>query len=695
MRTLSDKQILLEMQADPQSGIAHLMEKYTGLLWKIIAGYLQNPEDIKDCINETFSSFYLQFNRYNPDRSSLSVYLSSIARHQAVTRFRHNCGKSEFTRSSGDLDRLPLMEDRGILQSELKTDMEKAMKNLRPDEWKIIRMKYYNGMSVREIADSLHLPYETVKKRHYRSLQKLRRSLLITLLVLALLLLSACTYYILRRCDIIPDIWEILTVEDESFSPTPLVLTGGHRKTDLSSEIPLSPSGQTDTETKDPSVSVAGSPSTAEETSAVSSYLWLEDYGLISDPSVPAYRLEEPVYFETEYLTGTLQAAACADHTLRMTIQFTPKSSTFTDLEQQFSGQITKYDLFPSYTDIYLEKEKLLSLEASPYSASESDTCQIHYYNFTDICLPESETPVVLTLKAADLSVGSAEDLTFTLVPAHGMDVQNHIVWNSSGSYGILALPRLEEDGSLMISISGITEENLPTPSPCIVQDPLLQDGDPNAVRLLDETGKTYTGQRQDPSLPKYSGYYDWNFGCLSPGKYTLNIPFLYLYETLPSDCFLSFNLEDCSFEKEPVLLLGGCIYIKNLELIKTFPGENIPGTDQIACDCPDCRYWKLTLQYTSDSDLVPVRHLLSINLSQKDTSNEDMCMYGCSISSMTPDFSDPAEIEGIKTLLLRIDPRMYDLTSPVIVEDPYSPFDDILYRLDLNMNIPITVPTP
>lgn len=37
MRTLSDKQILLEMQADPQSGIAHLMEKYTGLLWKIIA----------------------------------------------------------------------------------------------------------------------------------------------------------------------------------------------------------------------------------------------------------------------------------------------------------------------------------------------------------------------------------------------------------------------------------------------------------------------------------------------------------------------------------------------------------------------------------------------------------------------------------------------------------------------------------
>ena len=36
-------------------------------------------------------------------------------------------------------------------------------------------MKYFGGMTIREIADSLELPYETVKKRHQRSLHKLRR----------------------------------------------------------------------------------------------------------------------------------------------------------------------------------------------------------------------------------------------------------------------------------------------------------------------------------------------------------------------------------------------------------------------------------------------------------------------------------------------------------------------------------------
>ena len=51
----------------------------------------------------------------------------------------------------------------------MRADMERAMKSLKPQELQIIRMKYYDGMSVREIADSLNLPYETVKKRHQRS----------------------------------------------------------------------------------------------------------------------------------------------------------------------------------------------------------------------------------------------------------------------------------------------------------------------------------------------------------------------------------------------------------------------------------------------------------------------------------------------------------------------------------------------
>lgn len=83
-------------------------------------------------------------------------------------------------------------DDSQIAKAELRTDIERAMKFLKPNELQVIRMKYYDGMSVREIAESLDLPYETVKKRHQRSILKLGKSLMITLVLI--FILTACVY---------------------------------------------------------------------------------------------------------------------------------------------------------------------------------------------------------------------------------------------------------------------------------------------------------------------------------------------------------------------------------------------------------------------------------------------------------------------------------------------------------------------
>ena len=57
------------------------------------------------------------------------------------------------------------------------TDFVRALEMLDPDDARILRMRYWKGMRYTEIARSLQLPYETVKKRGQRGLQKLRRCL--------------------------------------------------------------------------------------------------------------------------------------------------------------------------------------------------------------------------------------------------------------------------------------------------------------------------------------------------------------------------------------------------------------------------------------------------------------------------------------------------------------------------------------
>ncbi len=68
-----------------------------------------------------------------------------------------------------------LIADGGrMTAAEMAFDLENAIARLDEVNQRIIRMKYYGGLSLREIAQLLQLPYETVKKRQTRSLKKLR-----------------------------------------------------------------------------------------------------------------------------------------------------------------------------------------------------------------------------------------------------------------------------------------------------------------------------------------------------------------------------------------------------------------------------------------------------------------------------------------------------------------------------------------
>ncbi len=156
VRTLADERILDILEKDSQRGMALLMEKYTALIWHVSSHYIRNPEDIKECVNDTFSEFYFHRKRFKSEKSSLAAYLTAIARNKAVSLYRKE-QREKKRRADVDSEKLAEKESQ-IEQAELRTDIERAMSLLKPNELQIIRMKYYDGMSVREIAASLNLP---------------------------------------------------------------------------------------------------------------------------------------------------------------------------------------------------------------------------------------------------------------------------------------------------------------------------------------------------------------------------------------------------------------------------------------------------------------------------------------------------------------------------------------------------------
>lgn len=191
--------LLALLDSDPQRGMEELIDRYSGLVGHVAGRYLKDDEDVKECVNDTFLEFYRRRARFDARRGTVEIYLGLLAKSLALDRLRRNARTADTVGLTDCPDpRLALEE------AEERADMERALSELSEEDAKLIRMKYFDGMTVREAAQRLGIPYEAAKKRHQRSLKKLKALLLAGLCVLLALLLAACAYLLLRRFGIVP-----------------------------------------------------------------------------------------------------------------------------------------------------------------------------------------------------------------------------------------------------------------------------------------------------------------------------------------------------------------------------------------------------------------------------------------------------------------------------------------------------------
>lgn len=188
----TEREILEWMERDRERGAEALVETYAGLLWSVCAKRLKDPEDVKECINDAFSEFCMDYKRYDAEKGSLKNYLCLIADRRAMNRCRDN-GRRERAEAAS-WERQAALEE--AWEGELsREELEEAIDALEPLDGQIIRLKYYDGLSYKEIAEKLNLNYEAVKKRGRRSLKKLWKILIIGFIIL---LLAACAVIVGR-----------------------------------------------------------------------------------------------------------------------------------------------------------------------------------------------------------------------------------------------------------------------------------------------------------------------------------------------------------------------------------------------------------------------------------------------------------------------------------------------------------------
>ena len=163
---MDDQMLLLILEENPERGIALLKNQYAEALRFAAAQRLDSPDDVQDCVHDALTDFYLQRKLFDPSKGSLRAYLVTIATHKAIRRYWEN-------RRQWLVPQISQTDSLDVGEWEKREHLQQSLSRLPETDRRILELKYYNGCTSKEIAETLGIKQETVKKRQQRALKKL------------------------------------------------------------------------------------------------------------------------------------------------------------------------------------------------------------------------------------------------------------------------------------------------------------------------------------------------------------------------------------------------------------------------------------------------------------------------------------------------------------------------------------------
>ena len=173
---MTEQSIIEKLKRRDERGLEELLVHFGPLLRYIISPILPDERDLEECLQDAAMRIWQEIDRFDPEKGSWKVWLTTIARNLALNRAR-----AEKRREAGELDeeeadRGPTPEEL-ILRREQQEQLLNALNGLRQEDRLLFYRKYYYRQSVRQIAAEMGTTERCIEGKLYRIRQTLKNKL--------------------------------------------------------------------------------------------------------------------------------------------------------------------------------------------------------------------------------------------------------------------------------------------------------------------------------------------------------------------------------------------------------------------------------------------------------------------------------------------------------------------------------------
>lgn len=172
-RSIVSASILQRVAGGDDRAVRECLDRFGGLVWSLARRFA--PADAEDAAQEVFVDLWRSAARFDPSVASETTFVSMIARRRLIDRARARGRRPRMEEVSDTVGTQP-PRDRLEVADEAAA-AARVLRELNPEQQKVLRLSIHEGLSHEEISRSTDLPLGTVKTHIRRALIRARELL--------------------------------------------------------------------------------------------------------------------------------------------------------------------------------------------------------------------------------------------------------------------------------------------------------------------------------------------------------------------------------------------------------------------------------------------------------------------------------------------------------------------------------------
>jgi len=182
----SDEQLMRQIKEKQSAALSTLYERYVRLVYSfaVKSGAGDDPQLVQDIVQLVFTRIWTTEKGYDPSKGRFVNWLITVTRNITIDQLRKRRKQERHISFYDDSTGAELpdlyMQDKlhdTVSQTLLKQQIEAAYCYLSESQVRLIRLFYWEGYTLNEIAEMNMEPVGTVKSRLHQALKTLRKQL--------------------------------------------------------------------------------------------------------------------------------------------------------------------------------------------------------------------------------------------------------------------------------------------------------------------------------------------------------------------------------------------------------------------------------------------------------------------------------------------------------------------------------------